>query len=138
MISVLEQHKEKQAAQRLKVGGSWHDLDLVICGLEGNYLNLRYILKMFDTLLKAAGLPHIRIHDLRHSTATLLLSMGVDMKVIQEILGHSNIVMTADTYTHVSLTMQEDAMDRWNGKLGNEDDGDDDDGAAGVGSRVKK
>jgi integrase len=106
--------------------------------LETILTNPRYILKMFDRLLKEAGLPHIRFHDLRHSVATLLLSMGVDMKVIQEILGHSNIAMTADTYTHVSLTLQEDAMDRWNGKLGNEDDGDDDDGAAGVGGRVKK
>lgn len=52
-------------------------------------------------------------HDLRHSAATLLRSMGVDMKVIQEILGHSNFMITANTYSHVFLEMQEEAMGKW-------------------------
>jgi integrase len=138
VVEMLKRHRIQQLEQQLKVGNAWQDKDLVFTGLEGGYLNPRYILKMFGKLLRDAGLPHIRFHDLRHSAATLLLSMGVDMKVIQEILGHSNITMTADTYTHVSLAMQEDAMDRWENKLGNEDDGDDDEGAAGVGSQVKK
>ncbi len=63
-------------------------------------------------LLEKAGLPDIRFHDLRHSTATLLLSKGVHPKVVQEILGHSEISMTMDTYSHVLPTMQRDAMSR--------------------------
>jgi len=65
-------------------------------------------------LLKKAGLPDIRFHDLRHSAATMLLSMGVHPKVVKEKLGHSEISMTMDTYSHVLPTMQKDAMDRLN------------------------
>jgi len=63
-------------------------------------------------LLKKAGLPDVRFHDLRHSAATLLLSKGVHPKVVQEILGHSEISMTMDIYSHVLPTMQKDAMSR--------------------------
>jgi integrase len=90
-------------------------------------------------LLKRAGLPDVRFHDLRHSAATLLLSKGAHPKVVQEILGHSEIGMTMDIYSHVLPTMQREAMDRLNqefsieaekdGKKGDEDD---DDGGAAV------
>ena len=63
-------------------------------------------------LLEKAGLPDIRFHNLRHSTVTLLLSKGVHPKVVQEILGHSEISMTLDTYSHVLRTIQRDAMDK--------------------------
>ena len=69
----------------------------------------------FHKLLKEIGLPRIRFHDLRHSAATLLLSMGVDMKVIQEILGHSSYLMTANIYSHVLPSMQKEAMDTLDG-----------------------
>ena len=58
------------------------------------------------------GLPHMRFHDLRHSAATLLLSMGVPMKVVQELLGHSNISITMDTYSHVLPSMQKEAIEK--------------------------
>lgn len=74
-------------------------------------------LEQLKVLLKMAGLPDIRFHDLRHSAATMLLSMGVHQKVVQEILGHSDISMTMDTYSHVLPTMQKDAMDRLNDLL---------------------
>jgi integrase len=60
--------------------------------------------------LSEAGLPHTRFHDLRHSAATILLSMGVHPKIVQEILGHSDISMTLDTYSHVLPTLQHEAM----------------------------
>ena len=65
-------------------------------------------------LLKKAGLPDIRFHDLRHSAATLLLSAGVHPKVVQEILGHSQISMTLDMYSHVLPTMQLEAINKLN------------------------
>jgi len=61
--------------------------------------------------LSEAKLPSIRFHDLRHSAATLLLSMGVHPKIVQEILGHSNVGITLNVYSHVLPSMQKDAMD---------------------------
>lgn len=66
----------------------------------------------FKPLLKTAGLPKIRFHDLRHTAATLMLSGGEHPKVVQEMLGHANIGMTMDTYSHVQPTMQREAVDR--------------------------
>ena len=64
--------------------------------------------------MKKAGLPDIRFHDLRHSSATMLLSVGVHPKVVQEILGHSQISMTMDIYSHVLPTMQQEAIGKLN------------------------
>jgi integrase len=63
-------------------------------------------------LLKKAKLPEIRLYDLRHTTATLLLSEGVNPKIVSERLGHASIVLTLDTYSHVLPTMQEDATEK--------------------------
>ena len=75
------------------------------------------MLDQLKALLKKAGLPDIRFHDLRHSAATLLLSVGVHPKVVQEILGHSQISITMDVYSHVLPGMQQDAMSRLNDAL---------------------
>jgi integrase len=113
VVDTLKQHRMEQQEQRLKAGDNWQDLNLVFTGLHGNYLNPRYLPKMFSKVLMEAGLPHIRFHDLRHSAATILLSMGVQLKVVQEILGHSTIVMTADIYSHVLPSIQKEAMEKW-------------------------
>lgn len=76
-----------------------------------------------DRLLESAELPHMHFHDLRHSAASILLSMGVNPKVIQELLGHSEMSITLGTYSHLFPTMQEEAMGRWDGVFG---DGTDD------------
>jgi len=60
--------------------------------------------------LEKAGLPRVRIHDLRHTVATLLLEQGVHPKVVSELLGHANIGITLDRYSHVSMTMQKEAV----------------------------
>jgi integrase len=65
----------------------------------------------FKPLLKRAGLPQIRFHDLRHTCATILLSKNVNPKVVSEMLGHSSIAITLDTYSHVLPTMQESAAE---------------------------
>ena len=62
--------------------------------------------------VKKVGLPRIRFHDLRHTAATLMLSLGVHPKIVQERLGHANIAMTLDTYSHVLPTMQREAADK--------------------------
>ena len=114
MVEVLKQHRAYQLEARLKADNAWHDHDLVFCNIYGDYLHPDRMVERFQQLLKEAGLPHLRFHDLRHSAATILLSMGVHAKVVQELLGHSNISMTMDIYSHVLPSMQKDAMDKWN------------------------
>jgi integrase len=72
---------------------------------------------VFKALLKKANLPDMRFHDLRHSAATLLLGMGTHPKVVQELLGHSQISMTMDIYSHVMPGMQKDALTKLNEAL---------------------
>jgi integrase len=110
LIEKLMSHKRKQGAQRLLVGPEWQPHDLVFCSEFGTPLsipNLTY--RYFRPTLEKAGLPRIRLYDLRHSCATLLLIAEENPKVVSERLGHSTIVLTLDTYSHVLPTMQEKA-----------------------------
>jgi integrase len=66
--------------------------------------------RSFEPLLQRAGLPRIRFHDLRHTAASLLLAEGVHPKVVQEILGHSTVSMTLDTYSHTTPAMHREAV----------------------------
>lgn len=113
VVEMLKRYRVEQLEARLKVGSSWEELDLVITDLNGGYFNPRYLAKTFSKLVADAGLPHISFHNLRHSAATLLRSMGVDIKLIQEILGHSNFTITADIYSHVLPSMQKEAANKW-------------------------
>ena len=73
------------------------------------------MLVMFKQLLHDVGLPRMRFHDLRHSAATLLLTMGVHVKVVQELLGHSSITVTLNVYSHVLPSLQQDVMNKISG-----------------------
>lgn len=110
VCEALKQHCTRQVEESLKAGTRWQDHDLVFCNKYGGYLDPAHLRQRFDKLLKDAGLPDMRFHDLRHSAATILLSMGVPAKVVQEILGHSQISMTMDIYSHVLPDMQQEAM----------------------------
>ena len=91
-------------------GDAWEEHDYVFCTTTGKHLHPGHdVLEELKKLLKKAGLPDVRFHDLRHSTATLLLSKGVHPKVVQERLGHSTIAMTLDVYSHVLPSMQQEA-----------------------------
>lgn len=104
-IEALKEHRTRQLEERLKAGEAWQNRDLVFPNGRGNYLQPTRMLRMFGEVLQAAGLPHMRFHELRHSAATLLLAMGVDARVIQEILGHSHISITLGIYGHVNAEM---------------------------------
>ena len=82
----------------------------MFCTLHGTHLNPNHVVEEFKKVLNRAGLPNIRFYDLRHSAAILLLSLGVHPKVVQELLGHTQISMTMDLYSHVLPGMQQDAM----------------------------
>jgi integrase len=116
-VELLKQHQVRQQQEKLEAGEFWQDHDLVFCTALGTPLNPNKVLERFKTVLKKGGLPDIRFHDLRHSTATMLLSMGVHPKVVQELLGHNQISMTMDIYSHVLPTMQQEAMGKMNDAL---------------------
>jgi integrase len=114
-VEALKQHRIRQKEMKRLAGDIWEEHDYVFCTPLGKHLNPGHgVLVQLKILLEKAGLPDIRFHDLRHSAATLLLSMGVHPKVVQEILGHSEISMTMDIYSHVLPTMQKDAMVKLN------------------------
>lgn len=101
-------HKRSQAEQRLTIGSEWKAHDLVFCSEFGTPLsvpNLTY--RYFRPILEKAELPRIRLYDLRHSHATLLLVADEHLKVVSDRLGHSTIRLTADTYSHVLESMQQ-------------------------------
>jgi integrase len=119
-VSALRLHRVRQVAERLATGvGGWQDLDLVFPNAVGRPINASNLLhQRFHPLLKRAGLPRIRFHDLRHTYATIALGRGVPLKVVSDTLGHSSIAITADTYMHVTPGMSRaaaDAMDAVHG-----------------------
>jgi integrase len=107
----LTAHHARQAAERTDAGMAWEDHGLVFTNTLGRPLHPRnFLLRDFYPLLERAGLPRMRFHDLRHSSATLLLELGVHPKVVSEMLGHSQIGITLDLYSHVTATMQQQAV----------------------------
>jgi site-specific recombinase XerD len=91
----------RQRKDRMAAGSSWIESGKVFCVEDGAALNPERITDWFHQLSAEAGLPPIRVHDLRHGAASLMLAAGVSMKTVQETLGHSSLVLTANTYTSV-------------------------------------
>jgi hypothetical protein len=110
----LKQHRLRQLETRLKATAFWEEHDYVFCTLVGTHLRPSHVVDEFKKLLKKANLPDIRFHDLRHSAATLLLSLGIHPKVVQEMFGHTQISMTMDIYSHILPSMQQDAVSKLN------------------------
>jgi integrase len=123
-VVALMKHQARQSKMKLVAGDAWEEHDYVFCSATGRHLNPGHdALVQLKKLLQKAGLPDVRFHDLRHSTATLLLSKGVHPKIVQEILGHSEISMTLDTYSHVLPTMQQEAINKLNEAFKEQKDG---------------
>ncbi|NUR27929.1 MAG: tyrosine-type recombinase/integrase [Catenulispora sp.] len=100
-VTALKTHRKAQKKAKLAHGPGWIDTDLVFTGPDGSPLHPAWVTDQFKLLLREAGLPPIRLHDLRHGAATLALANGVDIKVVQEMLGHSSATITRDTDTSV-------------------------------------
>ena len=111
-VAMLRRHQEAQGIEQVAWGPAWNDAGLVFTREDGRPLRPEYATRHFQALSHDAGLPVIRLHDLRHSNASLALAAGVEMKVVSERLGHSQISVTADLYTHVSRGLGRDAADR--------------------------
>ena len=121
LLDMLREHSIQQDELR-ETTPMWIDHNLVFPNLTGGYLHPNHMGETFRELLKEAGLPPIRFHDLRHSAATILLGMGVNIKVIQELLGHSDISITLGLYSHLLPSMQQEIVDTWDGLLGDKDE----------------
>jgi integrase len=109
-LEALRSHLARHLEEIDRVGSLWRENGLIFASETGEPLKRHYITThRFKPLLKRAGLPQIRFHDLRHTCATLLLSKNVNPKIVSEMLGHATIAITLDTYSHVLPTMQESA-----------------------------
>lgn len=100
-VAALRAHRVRQAEEKLAVGPTWTNLDLVFTSERGQPLNGSVVYARFKTIIKAARLRDQRFHDLRHCCATLLLVQGVHPRLVMETLGHSEIGVTMNTYSHV-------------------------------------
>ena len=110
VVAVLRRHRAAQQMEQRVAGGDWVESDLVFTSPTGSPLDGRILIcTWFRPLLKKAGLPPVRIHDLRHSYASIALALGVHPKVVQEALGHSTIAITLDLYSHVVPSLQREA-----------------------------
>jgi hypothetical protein len=100
-VAGLRAHRARQLAERAAVGEDYLDSGYVFTRLNGDPMAPDWLSRYFRRLNDVSGLPPIRLHDLRHGAASLALAAGADLKVVQDMLGHSSIVLTADTYTSV-------------------------------------
>jgi len=111
-VTALREHRQRQLAERLLMGVGFTDHGLVFCRPDGGPLHPERFSRTFSRESAHAGLPAIRLHDLRHTWATLALSAGEHPKIVQERLGHANVSITLDVYSHVSEGLHSDAASR--------------------------
>ena len=112
MCELLRAHRGQQEEERQEAQPLWQDHSLVFPRPDGRPMDPTAVSHEFSKLLEKVGLSHVRLHDLRHTMATLLLEAGVHPKVVQERAGHATIGITLDLYSHVQPTIQEEAARR--------------------------
>jgi integrase len=112
VVAALKAHRKRQAETRLGAGPLWQDGDLVFCTGIGTPLDPRTLGIDYDRMIEKSKLPRIRLHDLRHTFATIGLSKNIHPKVMSEMLGHSKIALTLDVYSHALPSLQADAADK--------------------------
>src|SRR5262249_3528356 len=109
--SKLREHRTRQLEERIASGAKWVDSGLVFTTKLGKPIDPRNVKRRLDSIIDDAGLTHFRVHDLRHFCASLLLAQGVPLKVVSDILGHTQISITADLYTHMLPAVRKEAID---------------------------
>lgn len=109
IIAELTEHRKRQLEQRLKLGSVYADLDLVFSTALGTPIDPSNLRREWERIRRAADLPSLRFHDLRHVHASLMLLRGVHPKVVAERLGHADVGITMNTYSHILPNLQEEA-----------------------------
>jgi integrase len=117
-MSALREHRKRQLEERMGKAGLWSDHGLVFPSAIGTPISGGNLNRSFKVLLKRADLPAVRFHDLRHTCATLLLRQGVNPKFVQELLGHADISLTLNVYSHVLPDMGDAAAGAMDAALG--------------------
>jgi integrase len=100
-VEALRRQKERQAVERMLAGKRWQENDLIFATTIGTPMDPQNLMKDFNAVLKQAGLPKIRFHDLRHTAASLMLNHNVPVLVVSRMLGHANPSITLNTYGHL-------------------------------------
>lgn len=109
LITKLAAHRRRQLEERIR-NPLWQDQDLVFAGPKGDVLRRQSLLQRYERLVREAGVKRIKIHELRHTAASLMMEVHLPPKVVSETLGHSTVRLTLDTYSHVSPAMQDEAV----------------------------
>jgi integrase len=117
LIKDLKVHRADQNVERLTAGSEWRDRDLVFCQPNGLPIDPRVDHRAWHALLIKAGVRQARLHDARHTAASLLLQQGVPARVVMEILGHSQVGLTLGTYSHVAVEVAQEAAQRMDNAL---------------------
>ena len=111
-LAALRAHKARQNQEKLLLGAGYDDRDMVFCTQDGTPIHPKVFSWYFVRDIAKADVPRIRLHDLRHTYATHALNAGVHPRIVQERLGHANVSITLDTYSHVDMDMQAAAAAR--------------------------
>ena len=119
LIDTLRAVRGAQMVNQIELGPLWQDLGFVFSKVDGRPLDPEKVSKEFARVSTAAGLVGVRLHDLRHTHASLMLQAGVHPKIVSERLGHASISVTMDIYSHVLPGLQEDAAERFAKLLSN-------------------
>ncbi len=110
-------HRARQLQERLLAGTKWQNTGYVFTQEDGRPVDPDALTHDFQAIVRKSGLPHLTLHGLRHAHATMLLTAGIHPKVVSERLGHSNIAITMDIYSHAIPTIQELAAEALDGLL---------------------
>ncbi len=117
ITTALRTHRVRQLEERLLAGPRWREHGLVFSTGIGTPLEPRNVTRLFKSTLEKAGMPQMRLHDARHTAATLMLVQGIPVKVVSEILGHARSSITQDIYQHVLRSQQQDAANKMDALL---------------------
>ncbi len=118
VLASLKRHRVEQLERRMRAGGDENEWDLVFTDHAGRPLHGPTVTRRLQALMKQRKMRRIRFHDLRHSCASLLLSQGVPLTSIQDVLGHANFYITRDTYSHIGTELKREAADAMQKALG--------------------
>jgi integrase len=110
MVAALHEHRDRQAEECARAGDAWTDSGLVFTTSTGRPIEPNDFSKAFGRMCDRAGVRKVRVHDLRHTCASMLLAQGAQPRVVMEVLGHSAVEMTMNVYGHVMLDAQREAL----------------------------